>query len=65
MAKYHKNKDHLAALIYFREDITEDQARKALQRISPLIEKPFNSDDAGDLVQSYDPRSGGPVWYIP
>jgi len=64
MAKYHKE-DSRAALIYFREGITEDQARKALQRISGLIEKPFGSDDAGDLVRSYDPEYGGPVWYIP
>ncbi len=65
MAKYSQDKDRLASLIYFREGITEDQARKALQRISGLIEIPYGSDDAGDCVRSYDSRDGGPVWYIP
>ncbi len=65
MAKYHKDKDRLASLIYFRDGITEDQARKALQSISGLIEIPYGSDDAGDCVQSYDARGGCPVWYIP
>lgn len=66
MAKYHNDTDRLAALIYFRDDITEDQARKALQSISGLLQTPVGSDDdAGDYVRSYDHRDGGPVWYIP
>lgn len=65
MAKYHKDTDRLGALINFREGISEADARKALQRISGLIEMPWESEDAGDLLRSYDPRDGGPVWYIP
>lgn len=64
MAKYDEQPG-LGALIVFKEGVTERDARRALQKLSGLIENAYGSDDPGDLVRSFDRHVGGPVWYIP
>lgn len=64
----------LAALIHFRDDVSEEEARLALERIEHVLNTPFEYDfdagapvetSVGDYVRSYDDEWGGPVWYIP
>ena len=48
----------LGTVIVFKETITPLQAAEILNALSPVLES-----DAG--VQVFDPKYGGPVWYIP
>lgn len=64
MAKYDEQPG-LGAVITFKEGVSERDARRALQKIGAVINKPYGSDDAGDLLRAYDVQYGGPVWYIP
>ena len=68
--------ERLAALIHFREDVSDEEAREALEKISGVLSLPTDYDivdgkmqykkgSAGDYVHSYDDEYGGPVWYIP
>ncbi len=51
-----------AALVYFRDDVSTEQAEKALRNIADVL----NTDgDPGDLVREYDTEFGHPVFYIP
>ncbi len=69
MAKYINNDCSRAALIYFKDGVTTDQAQKALREIGHLLKPTYSlgepTDDAGNYVQSYEPEWGHPVWYIP
>ena len=70
MAKYDAvNQDEHAALIYFRDDLTEEECQQVLRQIGRYLKPSYNygvpTDDAGNYVQSYDPNYGSPVWYIP
>ena len=68
MARYHHNDCSRAALIYFKDGVSQEQAERALRLISDHL-KPVSvhgeESDAGMYVQEYDPCMGGPVWYIP
>lgn len=70
MAKYINNDCSRAALVYFKDGVTNEQAQNALREIEHLL-KPTHSwqdgvdGDIGAYVQEYDPTMGGPVWYIP
>ena len=64
MAQYDAQPD-LGALIVFKEGVSEQDARRALQKLDGLIENAYGSDDPGDLLRTYDRNHGGPVWYIP
>ncbi len=64
----------LAALIYFKADVSEADARKAIEQISRVLEKPYEWDFdtnqlketvVGNYVEEYDDSQGSPVWYIP
>lgn len=60
-----------AALIYFKEGVTDEEARAALESIENVLHDPRQFDRhhtttlVGDYVQEYDDEYGGPVWYIP
>jgi hypothetical protein len=62
-----------AALIHFREGVTDAEARKALEKITDVLEVPYvwnngfgqPNSTVGDYVNEYDDEYGGPVWYIP
>ena len=70
MAKHIQNDEKLGALVTFKDNVPRHVAEEALRSIGHLID--INKDwetgeplDPGDYVRSYDPRIGGPVWYIP
>lgn len=49
----------VGAVVVFRPGTTEEEARSA------LINVPCIDVDEGVTVNSFDPRIGSPVWYIP
>lgn len=68
------NETAVAALIYFREGVTKGQVRSVLEQFATLLEqrkddvqidREMTVDRTGMTVNNYDPRYGGPVWYIP
>ena len=63
-----------AALIYFEDHVTDEEAREAIDSIARVIKAPLEYDSekrvmlkktVGEYVQEYDDEYGGPVWYIP
>ncbi len=63
-----------AALIYFTDEVSDEEARIALEKIANVLETPrdydwetgkYKDSSVGDYVQDYDDDIGGPVWYIP
>ena len=65
-----KDKVGRAALIYFKADVSQAAAEKALRLIADVLEAPAaypdpGTGDVGDYVREYDIDYGEPVWYIP
>ena len=68
-----------AALIPFKDGVSEEEARAALESIADVIELPYCSGfgltiaevaeraevAVGDHVKAFDDEWGSPVWYIP
>ncbi len=68
-----------AAVVPFKDGVSEEEARAALESIADVIELPYCSGfgqkviDAaeraevtvGDHVKAFDDEWGTPVWYIP
>ena len=63
-----------AALIYFEDWVTDEEAREAIESIANVIKAPVEYDykkqvgikkPVGEYVEEYDDEFGGPVWYIP
>ena len=49
---------NFGAVVVFREDVTQEEAEKALKKIEHLLSyKP--------TIHGFDSDWGGPVWYIP
>ncbi len=66
MASYHRNDGNKrAALIFFKDGVTTDEARAALESIGAKLDVYERMDGPGDFVQEYDPMRGSPVWYVP
>ena len=52
------NATKAGAVITFKDGVTKKQAEEALKAIRDLCDYP-------PRVNLFDPRWGGPVWYIP
>jgi hypothetical protein len=69
MARHINNDCKRAALIYFKDNVSPEQAADALRQIAhvlkPAVAFGEESPDAGNYVTEYDPEWGEPVWYIP
>jgi hypothetical protein len=51
------NPDKTGALLIFKDGVSKEQARKALEDLKALLDY--------ETIQEFDSRWGGPVWYIP
>jgi len=56
MSEY--NEDQVGAVLVFKQGVTEEQAKEAIKRLKDVLSYEPN-------VHSFDPKWGGPVWYIP
>ena len=68
-----------AAVVPFKDGVSEEEARAALESIADVIELPYCSGfgktiaetagragvTVGDHVKAFDDEWGTPVWYIP
>ena len=52
------NPTRSGTVLVFKEGVTEEQARKALEKLKALL-------DYTPRINTFDPEWGGPVWYIP
>jgi hypothetical protein len=71
----------LGTVLIFKDDVTREEAAKALDQIADLLEPCWYREETPNRIsdtparaehfnapysiQSYDSRYGGPVWYIP
>jgi len=56
-----KDKMRYGAVLVFKEDVPKEQAEAVLKSLSAILD----CHPLSPLVHSFDPRFGGPVWYIP
>ncbi len=54
------------AVIVFKSNVTDEDRKRLMLQIAEYIDMDyFVGDDPTELVNSFDARDGGPVWYIP
>lgn len=51
-------------VLVFKEGVTKEQAEKALETIKDVIDLD-NYVAKKPTVHEFDPKLGGPVWYLP
>ena len=62
------NEEHTryGAVIVFKKDLNRSTMRDALHKIGAYIDMDyFVAERPRDLIESFDERDGGPVWYLP
>lgn len=54
------------AVIVFKKDVTDEDRKRLMLQIAEFVDMDyFVGDDPTELVQTFDSREGGPVWYLP
>lgn len=58
--------DRYGALLRFKPGVSEEEIAKALNKIRDVLDLPRDKDFRwSNVVRSYNPAWGEPVWYIP
>jgi hypothetical protein len=64
MPKSNENQQ-AGVVVVFKPGVTVEQAQAALERLRDVIDVDYQYPSGMPRVQVFDPKWGGPVWYIP